>query len=62
MTYALCLSHRYIQQQFSTCAVQDLDQVANALLPDVEGMLPGRASHYVLSIARETAPFPWCPE
>ena len=30
-----------IQQELSSGSMQDLHQVANALFPDVEGMLPG---------------------
>lgn len=42
--------------------MQDLHQVANALLPDIQCMLPGGARHYVFPIPRETTFFPWGPK
>lgn len=56
------LSYRDIQQKFSPSPMQDLYQVPDALLPDVEGMLPGRTGHDVFTVAGETAAFPWSPE
>lgn len=42
--------------------MQDLHEVADALLPDVEGVLPGRTSHDILTITGETAALPRSPE
>lgn len=41
--------------------MEDLHQVPDALLPDVEGVLPGRPGHDVLTVARETAALPRSP-
>lgn len=54
-------AYRHVQQQLPTGAMQDLHQVANALLPNVERVLAGRASHDVLAISREAALLPGSP-
>lgn len=43
-------SHRDVQQEFSSRAVKDLHQIPDALLPDVERVLPRRPRHDVLAI------------
>ena len=50
--------YRHVQQQLPPGPVQDLHQVADALLPDVQRMLPGGAGHNVLSVSREAAALP----
>lgn len=56
------LPYSDIKQEFSSGSMQDLHEVADALLPDVEGMLPGRTSHDILTITGETAALPRSPE
>lgn len=57
-----CSTHSYIQEEFSSRSMENLHQVANALLPDVQGMLPGWACHYVLPIPREATFLPRGPK
>lgn len=59
---ALHCPYSNIQQQLSSGSMQDLHEVADALLPDVECVLPGWTSHDVLTIPRETAALPWSPD
>lgn len=58
------IPHPYsdIQQELSSGSMQDLHQVSDALFPDIEGMLPGRTGHNVLTIAGETTTLPRSPE
>lgn len=51
-----------IQQQLPSGPVQDLHQVSNALLPNVEGVLPGRPCHDVFAITGEAAALPGSPD
>lgn len=41
--------------------MQDLHQVSNALFPDIEGMLPGRAGHNVFTITGKATALPRSP-
>lgn len=41
--------------------MEDLHQVSNALFPNIERMLPGRASHNVFAIAGEATALPRSP-
>lgn len=50
-----------IQQELSSGSVQDLHQVPNALLPNVESVLPGRTGHDVLAVPRKAAALPGGP-
>lgn len=51
-------THSYVQEELSSRAMENLHQVANALLPDIQGVLPGWTGHYVFSIPRETTFLP----
>lgn len=54
-------THSYIQEELPSRPVENLHQVANALLPYVQGMLPGWTCHYVFPIPRETTFLPRGP-
>lgn len=54
--------YSHVQQQLAPCPVEDLDQVPDALFPDVEGVLSSRTCHDVLPVSREAAALPRSPE